>query len=209
MPKAPVYNTAGEQVAELELSEAVFAAPYNPSLLHQAVVMYQANRRQGTASTKTRAEVSGGGRKPWRQKGLGRARQGSTRSPIWRKGGIVFGPKPRSFRRRMPQKMRQAALRVALSAKLRDQELMIIDALELPQPKTRELKQILSNLQADGARVLLVTEDKHEDVLRSARNLERVAVMRASDLNAYEVLKHGRVIMTQAAVTRTEEVLAG
>lgn len=206
MPKVPVYNTAGEQVAELELSEAVFAAPYNPSLLHQAVVMYQANRRQGTASTKTRAEVSGGGRKPWRQKGLGRARHGSIRSPIWVGGGVVFGPKPREYRQSMPKKARRAALRSALSAKVRAGELIVLDDLQLGQPKTKEMANVLKRLSAER-KPLIVLGERNRNVELSARNLPGAETAQAEDINVYQVLAHDRLVMTRAAVAKLEEAL--
>lgn len=208
MPKVPVYNTDGEQVDEIVLSEAVFAAPINDGLLHQAVVMYDANRRLGTAATKTRAMVAGGGRKPWRQKGLGRARHGSIRSPIWRKGGVTFGPQPRDYRLRMPKKMRRAALRAALSAKLRDGELTVIDNLQLPAPRTRDMAAILAKLGIAAERPLIVTDAADEKVRLSARNLPQTGTAVADALNTRQVLSHGRVVLTLAAVRRVEEVLA-
>ena len=208
MPKVPVYNLEGKQVGEIELSDAVFAAPINPGLLHQAVVMYEANRRVGTAATKTRGMVSGGGRKPWRQKGLGRARHGSIRSPIWRKGGVVFGPQPRSYRLRMPKKMRRAALRAALSAKLRDGEITVVDRLTVAQPKTREMAAILDKLGVRSHRPLLVLAEPDPAVRLSARNLEGVETALAEHLNTRQVLAHGRVVLTVDAVRRVEEVLA-
>lgn len=209
MPKVPVYNTAGEQVSELELNEHVFGARVNPALLHQAVVMYEANRRVGTAATKTRAMVSGGGRKPWRQKGLGRARQGSIRSPLWRKGGIVFGPMPRDYRQKMPKKMRRAALRSALSAKVRDGEILVLDQLSLSAPKTREMATVLHNLKVYDAKPLIVLAEPNDNVRLAARNIPGARTIEARELNAYEVLKHQRVIMTRDAVARVEEALTG
>ncbi|HEY8450372.1 MAG TPA: 50S ribosomal protein L4 [Bacillota bacterium] len=209
MPSVPVYNTAGEPVGEIELSDAVFAARIKPALLRQAVVMYEANRRVGTAATKTRAMVSGGGRKPWRQKGLGRARQGSIRSPLWRKGGIVFGPQPRDYRQRMPKQMRRAALKSALSAKLRDGEITVVEGLQLEEPKTRQIAEVLERLKVRDSRPLLVLPDYDQRIYLAARNLDGVRTIVAKDLNAYEVLKHGRLVLTRDAVARIEEGLAG
>lgn len=208
MPKLPVYNLEGEQVDEIELSDAVFAAPVNRGLLHQAVVMYEANRRVGTAAVKTRGMVSGGGRKVWRQKGLGRARQGSIRAPHWRKGGVVFGPQPRSYRLRMPRKMRRAALRAALTAKLRDGELMVVDRLAVSAPKTREIRTVLEKLGISGQKPLLVLGEPDAAVHLAARNLEGVEAALAEHLNVRQVLVHGRVVLTRDAVRRVEEVLA-
>ena len=208
MPKVPVYNLEGQQVDEIELSDAVFAAPVNHDLLHQAVVMYEANRRVGTAATKTRGMVSGGGRKIWRQKGLGRARQGSIRAPHWRKGGVVFGPQPRSYRLRMPKKMRRAALRAALSAKLRDGELLVVDRLTVSAPRTREMRVVLEKLGVAAHKPLLVLGETDPAVRLAARNLEGVEAALAEHLNARQVLVHGRVVLTRDAVRRVEEVLA-
>lgn len=208
MPKLPVFNLEGEQVDEIELSDAVFAAPVNRGLLHQAVVMYEANRRVGTAAAKTRGMVAGGGRKPWRQKGLGRARQGSIRAPHWRKGGVVFGPQPRSYRLSMPRKMRRAALRAALTAKLRDGELIVVDGLTLPAPKTREMRAVLERLGIADHKPLLVLAEPDTTVRLAARNLDGVEAAVAADLNARQVLVHGRLVLTRDAVRRIEEVLA-
>lgn len=208
MPKVPVYNTSGEQVGELDLNESVFGTRVNSALLHQAVVMYEANRRLGTAATKTRAMVSGGGRKPWRQKGLGRARHGSTRSPLWRKGGVVFGPSPRDYRQRMPKKMRRAALRSALSAKVRDGELVVVDQLSLEAPKTKLVASVLANLNLEDAKPLIVLAEPDDNVRLAARNLPGVQTIEARELNAYHILKHPRVLFTRDAVARVEEALA-
>jgi len=206
MPKVSVYNQQGQPVGEIELSETVFGAEVNEGLLHQAVVMYQANQRQGTASTKTRGEVSGGGRKPWRQKGLGRARHGSIRSPIWKGGGVVFGPKPREFRQEMPKKARRAALRSALSAKVREGALIVLDDLQLPQPKTREMAAVLQRLSAER-KPLIVLGERNPNVELSARNLPGAGTMQAEDINVYQVLAHDRLVVTRAAVAKLEEAL--
>lgn len=207
MPKVAVLNQDGAEVGEIELSDAVFGAPVNQSLMHQAVVRYQANQRQGTVSTKTRAEVAGGGRKPWRQKGLGRARHGSIRSPIWVGGGVTFGPKPRDFGQKMPKKARRAALRSALSGKVASGEFIVLDSLSLEQPKTRQIVELLDKLNAAGKRALVVTEDTDRNVVLSSRNIPGVATARASDLNVYDVLVNEKVIATKDAVAKIEEVL--
>ena len=207
MPKVAVLNQDGAEVGEIELSDAVFGAPVNQSLMHQAVVRYQANQRQGTVSTKTRAEVAGGGRKPWRQKGLGRARHGSIRSPIWVGGGVTFGPKPRDFGQKMPKKARRAALRSALSGKVASGEFIVLDSLSLEQPKTRQIVELLDKLNAAGKRALVVTEDTDRNVVLSSRNIPGVATARASDLNVYDGRVNEKVIATKDAVAKIEEVL--
>jgi len=203
--KATVYNQAGEAVGEIELSDRVFAAPANPGLVHQAVVATLANARQGTSSTKTRSFVSGGGRKPWRQKGTGRARAGSTRSPLWRKGGIVFGPLPRSYHQDLPRKMRRAALRAALSARAQAGELVVLEALDLKAPKTKELFSVLKALHAE--RSLFVVEAPRPEVTLSVRNIPNAAAMVAQDLSVHAVLRFPKLVCTREAVARLEEVL--
>lgn len=205
MPKVTVYNIEGQPVGELDLNPKVFGAEINPSLMHDAVVMYLANQRTGTASTKTRGEVRGGGRKPWRQKGLGRARQGSIRAPQWVGGGVVFGPKPREWRQKMPKKARRQALRSALSAKVQAGELVVLDALTLPEAKTRHMAGVLRNFNATKA--LVVTERPDETVIRSSRNIPGVETGVAKDLNVYQVLKYPKVFITRDAVAAVEEVL--
>ena len=206
MPKVSVYNQQGQPVGEIELSETVFGAEVNEALLHQAVVTYLANQRQGTASTKTRGEVSGGGRKPWRQKGLGRARHGSIRSPIWVGGGVVFGPKPRDYRLGMPKKARRAALRSALSAKVREGALIVLDDLQLPEPKTKEMAAVLKRLSSDR-KPLIVLAERNPNVELSARNLPGADTAQAEDINVYQVLAHDRLVITRAAVAKLEEAL--
>lgn len=194
-------------MGDLELSETVFGAPVNEGLVHQAVVRYLANQRQGTASTKTRGEVSGGGRKPWRQKGTGRARQGSIRAPQWVGGGTVFGPKPRDYRQAMPKKARRAALRSALSSKVASGELLVLDELTFEQPKTKKMVEVLQNLKAAGASALVVTGELDRNVILSARNIPGVGTTRAGDLNVYDVVAHARLIATKDAIAKIEEVL--
>lgn len=207
MPKVALYNKEGAQVGDVELSEAVFGQEPNAHLLHEVVQIQLANARQGTSDTKTRAEVSGGGRKPWRQKGTGRARQGSTRSPQWRHGGIVFGPHPRSFRLAIPKKARRAAIRQALSAKVAAGELLVLDTLTLEAPKTREVATMLKNLKVEG-KAMLVTAGHDAVVYKSARNIPGVETLAAANINVYQVLKAGKLVLTKDAVAKVEEVFA-
>lgn len=207
MAKFTVHNVKGEAVGDIELSDAVFAAPVNQALLHAAVVRYLANQRQGTAKTKTRTEVAGGGRKPWRQKGTGRARHGSIRSPIWRGGGTTFGPQPRDYRLEMPRKARRAALRSALSAKAGSGDLVVLDSIEFAEPKTKQVVGMLKNLNVDG-KALILTGDVQPTVYKSARNLPGVKTEEARNVNVYDILNHSKLIMTEAAARRLEEVLA-
>ncbi|MFZ5816931.1 MAG: 50S ribosomal protein L4 [Bacillota bacterium] len=206
MPKVAVYNKEGATVGEITLSDAVFGAEVNPGLLHEVVQMYLANQRQGTADTKTRAEVAGGGRKPWRQKGTGRARQGSIRAPQWRHGGIVFGPHPRKFGWTMPKKARRVALRQALSSKLAAGDLIVVDSFDLEAPKTKEVAALLKALGAQG-KAYLVTGTENVNVYKSARNIPGVRANAARNLNVYEVLAGGKLVLTKDAVAKVEEVL--
>jgi len=207
MPKVNVYNTAGENVSELELDATVFGIePHVPSM-HLVVRSYLANQRQGTQSTKTRAEVRGGGKKPWRQKGSGRARHGSSRSPIWTKGGVALGPKPRSYSFAVNKKVRRLAVKSALSSKVRDNEMKVLSALELSEIKTKVMAEILAALEA-GKKTLIVTRAADQAVYRSARNIPGVKVSHADSLNTYEVLDCDTLLMTQDAVARVEELLA-
>src|SRR5690606_2370803 len=191
---------------EEELSDEIFGAPVNHALMHQAVRVYLANRRAGTASTRTRGEVRGGGRKPWRQKGTGRARHGSIRSPLWRGGGVIFGPKPRSHRLLMPKKARRQALRSALSAKLRDGELTVVDAFQLPELKTKAVAAVVQQL-GGGRKPLLVIPEPDQGLRRAARNIPGVRTVVAACLNTYEVLDSSRLLITRDAVKKVEEVL--
>ncbi len=207
MPTVEIYNDQGEQVGELKLSESVFAAPVNEGLLYDVTRMQLSNRRLGTANTKTRAEVRGGGRKPWRQKGTGRARHGSIRSPIWEGGGVVFGPKPRSYRYNLPRKAKRAALCSALTARLQENALTVLDKLELPEPKTREMAKILQNLNA-GGKVLLVTAEPDSVIYRSSRNIPGLKTALAAQINVLDLLDCDRIVITRDAVARVEEVFA-
>lgn len=201
----PVRNIKGEQVDTVQVSDSLFDAAANAPVVHQAMVMYLANMRQGTHSTKTRSDVSGGGRKPWRQKYTGRARQGSTRSPQWRHGGIVFGPHPRSYRQALPKKMRHLALRSVLSDKARGQKLVLVDNLDMAQAKTRDLVIMLESLGIAGS-ALLVTQGKNEGLVRSARNLPQVYTLPVDLLNASILLKKESLVMTLDAVRRAEDL---
>ena len=202
-----VKNTKGEVVDTAELSDALFDVPMNNALVHQALVMYELNKRQGTHATKTRSQVSGGGRKPWAQKGTGRARQGSIRSPQWRHGGVVFGPLVRDHRLDMPKRMRRQALKCVLSEKLRRNKLILVDGFNMESPSTKSMIEILRNLGLSSS-TLIVTSEPQEQVVRSARNLQKVWTLPVSLLNAEQLLKRDSVIMTVAAVRRAEELWA-
>ena len=208
MPTVEVLNIKGEQVGELELSAEIFAAEVNKNLLFAVAQMLQAARRRGTANTKTRREVRGGGRKPWRQKGTGRARHGSIRSPLWVGGGITFGPKPRSYRYTLPKKARRAALRAALTAKLDSKRLLVLDELKMAEPRTKEIVRMLENFQVRGT-VLLVTGGSDLNVYKSGRNIPGVTTTVAHQINVLDLLSHETLILTKEAVARIEEVFAG
>jgi large subunit ribosomal protein L4 len=201
----PVYSLGGEIVKQIEVSDRLFAEPFNEAVVHQAMVRQQANARQGTASTKTRSEVVGSSRKLFRQKHTGFARAGSIRSPLRRGGGVVFGPKPRSYRQAMPKKMRRLALRCILSAKARDGELKVIEELELAEPKTKEMVRILTALGVDSS-ALIVTGVPEASVAKSARNLSLVKAMPASILSVIDLLSYKVLLMTESAVRRAEEL---
>lgn len=207
MPKVALYNTNGEQVGEIDLADSVFGVDVHQSVLHDAVVAYRANQRLGTHDTKTRSEVSGGGRKPWRQKGTGRARHGSSRSPIWRHGGTVFGPHPRDYSIRLPRKVRRLAMKSALSSKVESGNIIVLDDLRIEQPKTKEMVRILGNLKVND-KALVVTAEKDDNVVKSARNIPGVKPSSAGILNVYDILAHQTLVITRDAVNRVEEVLA-
>ena len=199
----PVLDMQGDTVATLAVSDYLFGVPMNTPVVHQAMLMQRANARQGNHSVKTRANVSGGGAKPWRQKGTGRARQGSIRSPHFRGGGVVFGPHPRSYRQRMPKKMRRLAIRCLLSDKVREERLAIFQELQFPQARTREMKQFLDTLNVSSS-ALIVTPEATESVVNSARNLPQVKTLPAANLNVLDLLNHDRLIMTVAAIRKAE-----
>lgn len=205
--KSDVKNISGEVISQIELDALLFDVEMNQPLVHQALVRQRANARTGTHSTKTRAEVRGGGRKPWKQKGTGRARAGSIRSPIWRHGGVAFGPKPRSYRQDLPVRMRRQALRCVLSEKLREGSFLIVDELEVGTPKSKELRQIIDSLGVTGS-ALLVGNPFSEGLILSARNLKGVKTLTASYLNIGDLLRYKNLIMTVDAVKRAEELWA-
>lgn len=207
MPTVPLRDRNGNEVGEIEIRPDVWGEEVNEVLLHQAVVTYLANQRVGSASTKGRAEVRGGGRKPWRQKGLGRARHGSIRSPIWAGGGVTFGPKPRDYRKSMNKKARRSALRSALSASCEESAVTFLDGLDLSTPKTREMISMLEALGLAGTKVLIVTPERDDVVYLSARNIPGVSVARARDLNVYQVLDCDNLLVFGDAVPVIEEVL--
>jgi len=198
--EVPVYNMAGEVVGQTELPENIFNQPSNEGLVHQAVLHYQANQRVGTASTKTRGQVAGGGKKPWRQKGTGRARQGTSRAPHWRGGGVVFGPHPREYRQLMPSKMRRQALRVALSQRVRENGIRILESLAMTEPQTKQAVALLSSLGVQKA--LLVTPELDRNVYLSARNIPGTETTYAGNLNTFEVVSHPVLIMPVDAIER-------
>jgi large subunit ribosomal protein L4 len=204
--QVPVYNIQGEQVQETELRDDIFAAPINQALMHQALVRQLANARLGTHKTKTRGEVRGGGRKPWRQKGTGRARQGSIRAPHWRGGAVVFGPRPRSYRQKMPRKMRRQALRSALSVKAAESQLVLLDTFEMTEPKTREVLGILKNLGIDSSALILLPA-RDETILRSVRNLGEVRTLVAQYLNVRDLLKYEYILMPLTSLEVIEGIL--
>ena len=207
MANVSVYNIEGNQIGEMELSDAVFGVEVNEHLVHMAVVSQLANNRQGTQKAKTRSEVSGGGRKPWRQKGTGRARQGSTRAPQWRGGGVVFGPTPRSYKFKLNRKVRRLALKSALSTKIIDNEFMALEAIKFDAPKTKEMVKVLANLDAP-TKTLIVVDEIDENVARSANNIPGVKLLDARRVNVYDILNSDKLIMTEAAIKAVEEVLA-
>jgi large subunit ribosomal protein L4 len=206
MPKVAVYNKEGATVGEITLSEAVFGAEVNSGLLHEVVQMYLANQRQGTSDTKTRAEVAGGGRKPHRQKGTGRARAGSTRSPNWRHGGVAFGPHQRDYGWTMPKKARRVALRSALSAKVAAGDVIVIDAFDLDAPRTKDVITLLNNLNI-AKKPFIVTGEQNVNIYKSTRNIPGANVNAARNLNVYEVLNAGKLVLTVDAIAKVEEVL--
>ena len=204
MPKTTVYDMTGKSVGEMELSDEIFGQEVNANVLHEVVRAYLANQRQGTQSALTRAEVSGGGIKPWRQKGTGRARQGSTRSPQWRHGGVVFAPKPRDYTVRVNRKVKRIAMKSALSGKVLDSELIVLKDLDLQEAKTKEMVKVLDAVKAEKA--LIVLPESNESVERAARNIEGVKTALVGTLNVYEILKHKSLVLTEASVKKIEEV---
>ena len=206
MPTVGLFNKEGNKIEDIQLNETIFAAEVNADAMHQVVVALLANKRQGTQSAKTRAEVRGGGIKPWRQKGSGRARQGSIRAPQWIKGGVVFAPKPRDYRMSIPKSMRRVAMLSALTSKVQNDEMVVLDSLTLEAPKTKEVVKMLNAFNAK--KTLIITAEANETVYKSARNIEGVAVLPVNNINVYDLLKYPKVIMTKDAVSKIEEVYA-
>jgi len=206
MANVTVYNMEGNEVGTMELNDAVFGVEVNEHLVHLAVVRQLANNRQGTQKAKTRSEVSGGGRKPWRQKGTGHARQGSIRAPQWTGGGVVFAPVPRDYEVKMNKKERRAALKSALTSKVQDNKLVVVDSLTLAEAKTKEMQKVLTNLKAEKA--LIVTAGDDQNVVLSARNIADVQTATVNTINVYDVMKYNTVVVTKDAVASIEEVYA-
>ena len=206
MVNVTVYNMEGNEVGTMELNDAVFGVEINEHLVHLAVVRQLANKRQGTQKAKTRSEVSGGGRKPWRQKGTGHARQGSIRAPQWTGGGVVFAPVPRDYEVKMNKKERRAALKSALTSKVQDNKLVVVDALTLADVKTKEMQKVLTNLKADKALVVTAADDRN--IILSTRNIADVETATVNTINVYDVMKHNTVVVTKDAVASIEEVYA-
>lgn len=206
MPTVGVFNKEGNKVSDMELNDSIFATEVNEYALHQVVVALLANKRQGTQSTKTRSEVRGGGAKPWRQKGTGRARQGSIRAPQWIKGGIVFAPKPRDYRISVPKSMRKVAMKSALTSKVQENQMIILDSLNFEAPKTKNIIEMLKALEANKA--LIITAESNEVVYKSARNIQGISIIPANNINVYDLLKYEKLIITKDAVSKIEEVYA-
>ena len=206
MANVSVYNIEGKEVGSIELNDAVFGVEVNEHLVHMAVVNQLANNRQGTQSAKTRSEVSGGGRKPWRQKGTGHARQGSTRSPQWTGGGVVFAPKPRDYSFKMNKKEKRIALLSALSSKVAESQIIVLDEFKLDEIKTKKFVEVMNNLKASKA--LVVLEGENKNVVLSGRNIPTVKVSATNEINTYDVLKYETLVVTKAAVEKLEEVYA-
>ena len=207
MPKIDVYNIEGKKVSDIELADSVFGIEPNEKIVHSVLVNYMANQRQGTSNTKTRAEVSGGGRKPWKQKGTGRARQGSIRSPQWIKGGIALGPKPRDYSYRVNKKERRLAVRSVLSSKVLENNLVVVDSMNFDAIKTKNMVSALNNLKVEG-KTLIVLPEKNENVQKSARNIEGVKTSLVNTINVYDLLKYNKLVLTVDAVKSLEEVYA-
>ena len=207
MPKIDVYNMQGKKVSDVELNEAVFGIEPNEAIVHSVLVNYLANQRQGTQNTKTRAEVRGGGRKPWRQKGTGRARQGSIRAPQWIKGGIALGPKPRSYKYTVNKKERRLAIKSLLSSKVLEKELTVVDKLELAEIKTKTMVKALADLKVEG-KTLIVLPENNKNVLMSARNIEGVKTITLNNINVFDLLKYNNLVLPLETVKKIEEVYA-
>lgn len=208
MPKVAMYNTAGQQTGEIELKDSIFGVEVNEAVLHQAVVLQLANQRLGTHKTKTRAEVRGGGRKPWKQKGTGRARAGSIRSPLWVGGGTVFGPQPRSYKKTLPRKVRRLALKSALSSKVENGNLIVLEGLHMAAPKTKEMATVLKNLNFADTKTLIVAGEEDINVVKSTDNIPGVKTVTATALNVYDILHYTKLVLLKDVVGTVEEVWA-
>lgn len=206
MPTVGLFNQEGKQVGDIQLNDNVFGVEVNTDAMHQVVVALLANKRQGTQSAKTRAEVRGGGIKPWRQKGTGRARQGSIRAPQWIKGGIVFAPKPRDYRMSVPKSMRRVAMKSALTSKVQDGQMVVLETLAFEAPKTKKMVEVLKAF--DAKKTLIVTGESNEVLYKSARNISDVQIMPVNNINVYDLLKFEKLIITKDAVSKIEEVYA-
>ena len=206
MPTVGLFNKEGNKIEDIQLNETIFAAEVNADAMHQVVVALLANKRQGTQSAKTRAEVRGGGIKPWRQKGTGRARQGSIRAPQWIKGGVVFAPKPRDYRMSIPKSMRRVAMLSALTSKVQNDEMVVLDSLTLEAPKTKEVVKMLNAFNAK--KTLIITAEANETVYKSARNIEGVKTTLVGTINVYDLLKYNKLVLTLDTVKKLEEVYA-
>ena len=206
MPTVGLFNQEGKQVGDIQLNENVFGVEVNQDALHQVVVALLANKRQGTQSAKTRAEVRGGGIKPWRQKGTGRARQGSIRAPQWIKGGVVFAPKPRDYRMSVPKSMRKVAMTSALTSKVQDNEMLVLESLAFDAPKTKSMVEVLKAFEAK--KTLIITAESNEILYKSARNIADVKIMPVNNINVYDLLNCDKLIITKDAVSKIEEVYA-
>ena len=207
MPKVDVYDIKGKKVSDIELADSVFGIEPNENIVHAVLVNYLANQRQGTQSTKTRAEVRGGGKKPWRQKGTGRARQGSIRAPQWIKGGIALGPKPRSYKYTVNKKEKRLAIKSVLSSKVIEKELTVVDKLELKEIKTKSMVKALTALKVEG-KTLIIVPEKNTNVVMSARNIEGVKTITANNINVFDLLKYNNIILSVDTVKKLEEVYA-
>ncbi len=207
MPKIDVYNIEGKKVKDIELNESIFGIKPNEKIVHIALVNYMANQRQGTANTKTRSEVAGGGRKPWKQKGTGRARQGSIRAPQWIKGGIALGPRPKDYTYKINKKERQLAIKSVLSSKVLENNLVVVDKLDLKEIKTKNMVKALENLKVEGKALILLPE-KNENVQKSARNIEGVKTSLTSTINIHDLLNYNKLVVTVDTVKKLEEVYA-
>ncbi|GBD98776.1 50S ribosomal protein L4 [bacterium BMS3Abin07] len=207
MAEVEIKNAENKTVDKLALKDEIFALPVRTDVLHESVVNYLANQRQGTHATKTRGRVSGGGKKPWRQKHTGRARAGSIRSPLWKGGGTVFGPQPRDYSYSMNKKQRRLALKTALSSKLSENQILVVDSFGVDEPKTKKMTALLSKMGLEGKKVLIVTKDKDENVYLSARNIPNIKVKRSSDLNTYSIMVHEFLLITKDALLSMQEVM--